>query len=205
MDYSKTRNSMTNLWVLSLMCLCLYVVVSKNYKLQVGQSKVQIPAGVRDFSLLRKTSRQVLEPSHLPSQSSLGVKWPVHEIDHWPPYCDEVKNEWSYNSTPPACLSLYAFMVWARTTLPFLSLQQYVTWTKFIILIPHKLLSPYIIWCCSKAGGKKSHSSFPSTGAWISPSWNSLICPVHWISNCGLSLVSCIEIFITTILLLLTL
>jgi len=46
-DYSGTRNSMTNLQVLSLMCLCLYVVASKNYKtrLQVGQSKVQMPGG----------------------------------------------------------------------------------------------------------------------------------------------------------------
>jgi len=52
----------------------LYAVASKNYKtrLQVGQSKVQIPAGVRDFSLLPKTSRQALEPYHLPSQWVLG-------------------------------------------------------------------------------------------------------------------------------------
>ena len=56
------------------MCLCLYAVASKNYetRLKVGQSKVQIPAGVRDFSLLPKTSRQALEPSNLPSQWVLG-------------------------------------------------------------------------------------------------------------------------------------
>jgi hypothetical protein len=31
----------------------------------------------------------------------LGVKWPGREADHSPPSSDEVKNAWSYTSTPP--------------------------------------------------------------------------------------------------------
>jgi hypothetical protein len=32
---------------------------------------------------------------------SLGVKRPGHEADHSPPSSAEVKNAWSYTSTPP--------------------------------------------------------------------------------------------------------
>jgi hypothetical protein len=38
---------------------------------------------------------------------SLGVKWLEHESDHSPPSSAEVKNAWSYTSTPP-----YVFMAW---------------------------------------------------------------------------------------------
>jgi hypothetical protein len=38
---------------------------------------------------------------------SLEVKRPGREADHQPPFSDEVKNAWSYNSTPH-----YAFMAW---------------------------------------------------------------------------------------------
>jgi hypothetical protein len=41
----------------------------------------------------------------------LGIKWPGREVDHSPLSGGEVKNEWSYNSTPP-----YAFMVRTGTT-----------------------------------------------------------------------------------------
>jgi hypothetical protein len=34
---------------------------------------------------------------------SLGVKQPGHEVDHSPPSSAEVKNAWSYTSTPPIC------------------------------------------------------------------------------------------------------
>jgi hypothetical protein len=36
----------------------------------------------------------------VPGIISLGVKRPVREADHSPPYSAEVKNEWSYTSTP---------------------------------------------------------------------------------------------------------
>jgi hypothetical protein len=38
---------------------------------------------------------------------SSGLKWSEHEAGHWTPASAEVKNAWSYNSTPP-----YVHMVW---------------------------------------------------------------------------------------------
>jgi hypothetical protein len=53
-----------------------------------------------------------LGPTHPPIQwvpgaLSLGVKRPGREADHLPPSSVEVKNAWSYNSTPQC-----VFMVW---------------------------------------------------------------------------------------------
>jgi hypothetical protein len=31
---------------------------------------------------------------------TLGLKWPGHEANHWPPSSAKVKNVWSYTSTP---------------------------------------------------------------------------------------------------------
>jgi hypothetical protein len=52
------------------------------------------------------TSRPALGPTQLPIQSvsgalSLGVKRSGREVDYSPPSNAEVKNEWSYTSTPP--------------------------------------------------------------------------------------------------------
>jgi hypothetical protein len=57
-------------------------------------------------------SRTALEPTQPPIQwvreaLSLGVKRPGREADHSPPPSAEVKNAWSYTSTPH-----YAFMAW---------------------------------------------------------------------------------------------
>jgi hypothetical protein len=57
-------------------------------------------------------SRTALGPTQPPIQwvpgaLSLGVKRPGREADHSPPSSAEVKNAWSYTSTPP-----YAFMAW---------------------------------------------------------------------------------------------
>jgi hypothetical protein len=54
-------------------------------------------------------SRRALGPTQPPIQwvtgaLSVGVKWPGHEADHSPPPSAEVKNAWSYTSTPPVCL-----------------------------------------------------------------------------------------------------
>ena len=32
------------------------------------------------------------------------VKWPLREVNHSPPSSAEVKNKWSYTSTPPICI-----------------------------------------------------------------------------------------------------
>jgi hypothetical protein len=58
------------------------------------------------ISLLSIPSRPVLVPTHPPIQWVLqalfsGVKWQRHEADHSPQSSAEVKNTWSYNSTPP--------------------------------------------------------------------------------------------------------
>jgi hypothetical protein len=72
-------------------------------------------------------SRTVLKPTQPPIQwvpgaLSLGVKLPGREADHSPPSSAEVKNAWSYTSTPQ-----YVFMPWCLVnhrnnftfTLPF--------------------------------------------------------------------------------------
>jgi hypothetical protein len=58
------------------------------------------------------TSRPALGPTQspvkwIPGSLSLGIKRPEHEADHSPPSSTEVKNVWSYTSTPQ-----YAFMEW---------------------------------------------------------------------------------------------
>jgi hypothetical protein len=60
--------------------------------------------GLRIF-LFTTASRTGLGPTQPPIQwvpgaLSLGVKWPEPEADHLPPSNAEVKNAWSYNSTP---------------------------------------------------------------------------------------------------------
>jgi hypothetical protein len=57
-------------------------------------------------------SRPVLVPiqppiQRVPGALSLWVKKPEREADHSPPSSAEVKNTWSYTSTPP-----YAFTDW---------------------------------------------------------------------------------------------
>jgi hypothetical protein len=46
-------------------------------------------------------SRPTLEPTRVPYPA---VKWPGREYDHSPPSRDEVRNAWSYTSTPPVHL-----------------------------------------------------------------------------------------------------
>jgi hypothetical protein len=73
--------------------------------------------GVRGFDsrrgpgifLFTAASRPVLGPTQPPIQwvpgtLSLGVKQLGREADHSPPSRNEVKNAWSYTSTPPICL-----------------------------------------------------------------------------------------------------
>jgi hypothetical protein len=59
--------------------------------------------------LFATVSRTALEPTQPPFQwvpgaLSLGVKRPEHEADHSPPYGADVKDAWSYTSTPPVRL-----------------------------------------------------------------------------------------------------
>jgi hypothetical protein len=59
--------------------------------------------------LFTTASRTALGPTQPPIQwipvaLSLGVKRPGSEADHSPLSSAEVKNAWSYTSTPPGCL-----------------------------------------------------------------------------------------------------
>jgi hypothetical protein len=61
--------------------------------------------GLRIF-LFTTASSPALGPIQAPIQwvpgaLSLGIKWPGRETDHSPPSGAEVKNAWSYTSTPP--------------------------------------------------------------------------------------------------------
>jgi hypothetical protein len=56
--------------------------------------------GAGNFSLLHRVQNgSGAHPASYPL--SLGVKWPARESDHLPPSSAEVKNAWSYTSTPP--------------------------------------------------------------------------------------------------------
>jgi hypothetical protein len=55
--------------------------------------------------LFSTASRPALGPTQppmkcVPGAHSVGVKRPAHEVDHLPPSSAEVKNPWSYTSTP---------------------------------------------------------------------------------------------------------
>ena len=82
-------------------------VVSIMTRLWAEQPGVQILAGQEIF-LFSTMSRLTMQPIELSIHWVPGrfprVKWPEHEVDHLIPSSAEVKNEWSYNSTPPVCL-----------------------------------------------------------------------------------------------------
>jgi len=73
-----------------------------------------ILAGENIF-LFFKTPRQPMGPPSLLLNGHYGslplVKRPGREFDHSPSSSVEVKNEWSYTSTPPICL------MWTEITL----------------------------------------------------------------------------------------
>jgi hypothetical protein len=73
-------------------------------RLRAGWSGVRVPAGAGNF-LFTTASRPTLGPTQSPIQwvpgdLSLGVKPSGREADHSPPSSAEVKNAWSYTSTP---------------------------------------------------------------------------------------------------------
>jgi hypothetical protein len=63
----------------------------------------------RYLFLFATASRPVLGRTRTPIECvpgalSPGLKWLGHEDDHSPPSSPEVKNAWSYTSTPPISL-----------------------------------------------------------------------------------------------------
>jgi hypothetical protein len=65
--------------------------------------------GIFLFTTVSRMALGATQPSiqWVPGALSFGVKWPGREADHSPPSSAEVKNEWSYASTPQ-----YIFMEW---------------------------------------------------------------------------------------------
>jgi hypothetical protein len=88
-----------------------YSSVGAVAKLRVERSGFDSQQGLRIF-LFITMSKPALEPTQSPIQLvpgalSLRVKRPELKADHLPPPSAEVKNAWSYISTPQ-----YAFMAW---------------------------------------------------------------------------------------------
>jgi len=73
-------------------------------RLLVGPSGVRIPIGTRDFFLNPKRSNRLWAPPSLLFSGYychfIGIKWPGRDVNHSPTSCAEIKNEWSYTSTP---------------------------------------------------------------------------------------------------------
>jgi hypothetical protein len=65
--------------------------------------------GIFLFTTVTRTALGPTQPpiQWVPEALSLGVKRPGREADHSPPYSAEVKNAWSYTSTPQ-----YVFIAW---------------------------------------------------------------------------------------------
>jgi hypothetical protein len=81
------------------------VGIALGYGLDDRGSTVQFPAEAGNFSLTT-VSRMALGPAQPPIQCvpgafSQGIKRPECEADNSPPSIAEVKNAWSYTSTPP--------------------------------------------------------------------------------------------------------
>jgi hypothetical protein len=91
------------------------VGIALGYGLDDRGSRVRFSAGAGNFSLhhpVQNGSGPTKPPIQWVSRAlSLGVKRPGREADHSPPSSAEVKNAWSYTSTPQ-----YVFMVWCLVT-----------------------------------------------------------------------------------------
>jgi len=87
------------------------VAVATGYGLDDRGCRVRFPVGTRNFSLHHRvqTGFATHQPpiQWVPGSLFLGVKRPGSEAHHSPPSGAEVKNAWSYTSTP-----LYAFLAW---------------------------------------------------------------------------------------------
>jgi hypothetical protein len=88
-----------------------WVGIAAGYRLDGRMIGVRFPAGAGNFSLRHHV--QTGTEAHPASCAigtgipSLGVKRLGREAAHSPPSSAEVKNAWSYNSTPQ-----YVFMAW---------------------------------------------------------------------------------------------
>jgi hypothetical protein len=69
----------------------------------------------------------------VPGALSLGVKRPGSEADHSPPSSAEVKNEWSYTSTPPIRLHGVVLCYSTGSTLPYFTFYILILRESFVL------------------------------------------------------------------------
>jgi hypothetical protein len=85
-----------------------FIQIVLGYGLEDRGSRIRFPAGAGNYALHHRVQNG--SGSHPTSHpmgtggSFSGVKRPGSEADHSPPSSAEVKNAWSYTSTPPICL-----------------------------------------------------------------------------------------------------
>ena len=69
---------------------------------------ISIPGGCKGFFISFKCSDRLLGRTALIFNKYRvyfqGIKRVGYDVDHSPPPSVKVKNEWSYNSTPPVCI-----------------------------------------------------------------------------------------------------
>jgi hypothetical protein len=112
--------------------------------LRSGWSGVRGPAWAGNFSLHNRVQTgSRAHPASYPMvtrDSFPGVQRPGREADHSPPCSSEVKNAWSYTSTPPVRLHGVVLSWSAGTTLPlpnlnfvntFFSASLYLNWKQW--------------------------------------------------------------------------
>jgi hypothetical protein len=84
------------------------VGIALGYELDGRGSSVRFPVGAGNYSLLHRVqngSGAHLAPYPMGTEAlSLETKRSRREADHWPPSSAEIKNAWSYTSTPPISL-----------------------------------------------------------------------------------------------------
>jgi hypothetical protein len=104
------------LWFLTLLIVGIdgrnvSVGVTLAYGLDDRGSRVRFSAGAGNFSLHHRVQNVSGATQHplqwVQGALSLGIKRPERKADHSPPSSAEVKNAWSYTSTPQ-----YVFMAW---------------------------------------------------------------------------------------------
>jgi hypothetical protein len=85
--------------------------------------------GIFLFTTVYRTALGPTQPpiQWVPGALSLGLKRPGREADHSLPSCSEVKNVWSYTSTPQ-----YVFMAWCLVKQAAFNYIIYNTWSKYV-------------------------------------------------------------------------
>jgi hypothetical protein len=88
-------------------CVCEQVVSVILYDVFCNAPERSSSPSRRGLRIFFTTATRMVPIQWVPGTLSLGVKRPGRKADHSPPCSVEVKNAWSYTSTPQ-----YVFMAW---------------------------------------------------------------------------------------------